>query len=205
MGRGGWQKSSRKAGRHSAGHTGAPNRCSKTEYTRSKLHGNRQLFRVTPPAGYFGGRGVLAFGHPSSKGWRHLFAARSSTAVLSARGHFHVLGTRQLYRRDGGSDGDRLFDCYTGNGATYNGTWSRTATGAGAAQYKPHQHTRVRRRRMCGSSDDRLANSDSRWRSAQRTARPRMGANSSATGRTTSSAITSSRRPGTARKASTSI
>jgi len=45
--------------------------------------------------------------HPSSsKGW--YLAARPPTAVLSARGHFHVLGTRQLYRRDGGSDGDRL-------------------------------------------------------------------------------------------------
>ena len=53
MGRGGWQKSSRKAGRHSAGHTGAPNRCSKTEYTRSKhdfgAFQNRAFFRAPPP------------------------------------------------------------------------------------------------------------------------------------------------------------
>ena len=98
------EKQQKRAGRHSAGHTGAPNRCSKTEYTRSKP---RSPIVPRYPSGYFRGRGVLAFGHPSSKGW-HLFAARSSTAVLSARGHFHVLGTRQLYRRDGGSDGGRL-------------------------------------------------------------------------------------------------
>ena len=53
---------------------------------------------------------------PFVKGWcpwrgREAAASQDSgqhTLCPAARGRFHVLGTRQLSRRDGGSDGDRL-------------------------------------------------------------------------------------------------
>ena len=64
------------------------------------------------------------------------------TTNHSARPHAAVLTFLGLASLPLGTAAATEIDCYSGNGATYNGTRSRTATGAGAAQTTP-AHSRM--------------------------------------------------------------
>ena len=64
------------------------------------------------------------------------------TTNRSARPHAAVLTFLGLASLPFGTAAATEIDCYSGNGATYNGTRSRTATGAGAAQTTP-AHSRM--------------------------------------------------------------
>ena len=60
-----------------------------------------------------------------------------AASTRSARPHAAVLMYLGLASLPLGTAAATEVDCYSGNGATYNGTRSRTATGAGAAQTTP--------------------------------------------------------------------
>ena len=64
------------------------------------------------------------------------------TTNRSARPHAAVLTFLGLASLPLGTAAATEIDCYSGNGAIYNGTRSRTATGAGAAQTTP-AHSRM--------------------------------------------------------------
>ena len=90
---------------------------------------------------------VWSAGHPFRQSLVPLLWSRSGKPEMAAstrcaRPHAAVLMYLGLASLPLGTAAATEVDCYSGNGATYNGTRSRTATGAGAAQTTP-AHSRM--------------------------------------------------------------
>ena len=69
--------------------------------------------------------------------WSRSGTPEMAASTRCARPHAAVLTFLGLASLPLGTAAATEVDCYSGNGATYNGTRSRTATGAGAAQTTP--------------------------------------------------------------------
>ena len=74
--------------------------------------------------------------------WSRSGKPEMAASTRSAQPHAAVLTFLGLASLPLGTAAATEVDCYSGNGATYNGTRSRTATGAGAAQTTP-AHSRM--------------------------------------------------------------
>ena len=91
-----------------------------------------QLFRVTPPGTF---AGAVSWRLDTQAQRAGTFSRQDHQPLCSA--HAAIFMFLGLASFTVGTAAATEIDCYSGNGATYNGTWSRTATGAGAAQTTP--------------------------------------------------------------------